>query len=382
MPKSLDSFIAELPKAELHLHLEGSISPKTAVELAARHGITLTEAEVAARYATPTFLEFLESFKWVTSLLRAPADYALIASRLAEYLLSQNAVYAEVTLSIGVMLLRKQDPLANFAAMRAAVAQFEKPTAAHPLGLRINWIFDAVRHFGADAAMQVAKLAAQTPRDSVVAFGIGGDELGLPTSDLIPVYEFARAAGLAPLIHAGEIGGPEKIREAIEFLHVVRIGHGIAAMHDESLMDLLTARRIPLELCPTSNLRTGGSRSPAPSRKRFDRRNPRAPAKNVFQSWRPYHAFHRRSHHVRNFPPPRIPTRGSSGLYSRRPHTSRSIQFRTCLNPCIAKAALHFRPQKFRDPEHSNHAHQLAIIPSHESSCLGNAQDHRPRSSR
>ncbi len=257
LPIDINSLITEIPKAELHLHLEGSISPKTAVELAARHGVALTENEVADRYSTTGFLEFLESFKWVTSFLRTPADCALIANNLAEYLLSQNVVYAEVTLSIGVMLLRKQDPLANFQAIRDAVAKFEHPSPTQRHALRLNWIFDAVRHFGAPAAMEVAKLAAQTPRNSVVAFGIGGDELGLPTRDLIPVYDFARASGLAPLIHAGEVGGPEQIRDAIEYLNVVRVGHGIAAMHDESLMDLLTERRIPLELCPTSNLRTG-----------------------------------------------------------------------------------------------------------------------------
>ena len=91
----------------------------------------------------------------------------------------------------------------------------------------------------------------------MVAFGIGGDELGLPARELIPIYEAVRAANLVPLIHAGEIGGPGEMREAIEYLGVARIGHGIAAIRDEALMDLLTERRIVLEICPTSNLRTG-----------------------------------------------------------------------------------------------------------------------------
>lgn len=256
-PQNINSFIAALPKAELHVHLEGTIAPATAVKLAARHGVKISEADVAQRYAPGDFLKFLEAFKWVTSFLRAPEDYALIAEQFARDVMAQNVVYAEVTLSIGVMLLRKQDPLANFAAIRRAVAPFESAARPRGTGLKLNWIFDAVRQFGAAAALNVVDLAHQAIADRAIAFGIGGDELGLPTRELVPVYEAARAAGLAPLIHAGEISGPEMMREAIEMLGVPRIGHGIAAMNDDALMDLLTERRIALEICPTSNLRTG-----------------------------------------------------------------------------------------------------------------------------
>ena len=249
--RKLDTWIAELPKAELHLHLEGSIEPATAVELAARHGIRLTREEVAARYAYPDFTGFLEAFKWVTSFLRAPADYALIAERLPEQLLRQNVVYAEVTISVGVMLRRGQDVEANFAALR------EAGECARAKGLRIQWIFDAVRQFGPDAAMEVARLAAQMKSAGVVAFGMGGDELALPAMDFRGVYDYAAAQGLHRLVHAGEVGGPEAVREAVELLGAERIGHGIAAMRHERTMDFLAARQIPLEICPTSNLRTG-----------------------------------------------------------------------------------------------------------------------------
>src|ERR1700738_1549167 len=97
--------VASLSKAELHLHLEGSIQPSTVCALTARHGVTVTEQEVRHRYAYQTFSEFLETFKWVTSFLRDPQDYALITRDLAEHLLSQRVIYAEVTLSIGVMQL-------------------------------------------------------------------------------------------------------------------------------------------------------------------------------------------------------------------------------------------------------------------------------------
>jgi aminodeoxyfutalosine deaminase len=244
-------FLSGLPKAELHLHLEGTILPATVCSLTARHGVEATEDDVRRRYNYTDFLGFLNTFKWVTSFLRDPADYALIAHDLCEQLLAQRVRYAEVTLSVGVMLLRNQKPEANFAAILRAAEEFESR------GLTLRWIFDAVRQFGPDAAMRVVESANNCASPKIVAFGIGGDELSIATKDFLPVYEAASAAGLHRLIHAGEIGGPEKIREAVELLHIERVGHGIAAVHDPALMDLLAYRRIPLEICPVSNVRTG-----------------------------------------------------------------------------------------------------------------------------
>jgi len=250
-PSLLSNRIASLPKAELHLHLEGSIQPTTICALTARHGVIMTEDEVRQRYAYRDFPEFIEAFKWVTSCLREPQDYALIARDLAAHLLAQNVVYAEVTLSVGVMLLRKQRPEANFEALLGATAPFESR------GLRIRWVFDAARQFGAAAAMEVVESARRCASKTIVAFGIGGDELSVPTEAFQPVYERAAEIGLHRLMHAGEVGGPEKIREAIELLGAERIGHGIAAIHEPDLMDLLAERRIPLEVCPGSNMKTG-----------------------------------------------------------------------------------------------------------------------------
>jgi len=206
---------------------------------------------VRERYAYANFMEFIEAFKWVTSFLREPRDFALLAADLAEQLLEQNVVYAEVTLSVGIMLLRKQEPQANFEAILEATEPFEEK------GLRLNWIFDAVRQFGPEPAMQVVEAAKRCNSPQIVAFGIGGDELSIGSSEFRGVYLSAADCGLHRLIHAGEIGGPEKIREAVELLGVERVGHGIAAIHDIALMDLLADRRIALEICPTSNLRTG-----------------------------------------------------------------------------------------------------------------------------
>lgn len=251
LDSSLPPRFGALPKAELHVHLEGSIAPATVAALAARYGDAISEAGVASRYATRDFAAFIEAYKWVTSYLRVPADYALVARGLAEQLLAQNVVYAEVTLSVGVMILRRQDVEGNFRAIRDAASAFEAR------GLRMQWIFDAVRQFGAGPAMEVARCAVELRGEGVIAYGLGGDELAVPTAEFRPVYEFVGKHGLHRLAHAGEIGGPQSVREAVELLGVERIGHGIAAARDPLLMSLLAARSIPIEICPTSNLRTG-----------------------------------------------------------------------------------------------------------------------------
>src|SRR5713226_2159917 len=249
-PPLLSNRIASLPKAELHLHLEGSIQPATVCALTARHGVVMTEDEVRLRYAYRNFPEFIEAFKWGTSFLREPPDYALIARDLAAHLLTQRVVYTEVTLSIGVMLLRKQRPEANFEALLRATEPIERR------GLQFRWVFDAALQFGADAAMEVVESAKRCNSKAIVAFGIGGDEFSVPTKEFRPMYDRAGQIGLHKLMHAGEVGGPEKIREAIELLGAERIGHGIAAINDPGLMDLLAERKIPLEICPGSNMKT------------------------------------------------------------------------------------------------------------------------------
>jgi aminodeoxyfutalosine deaminase len=250
-PGLLSDAFHSLPKAELHVHLEGSLQAGTLVALAAKHGNALSEEEVRSRYAYRDFAEFIEAFKWVSSLLRDPEDYGLALRDLGEQLLAQNVVYAELTLSVGVMLLRQQPVEKNFAAILRAAESLRAG------GLCFNFVFDAVRQFGAEAAMKVVQAAERCGSESIVAFGIGGDELSVPAKEFRGVYDAAAEIGLHRLMHAGEISGPEQIREAIELLGVERIGHGIAAMHDPGLMELLAERRIPLEICPGSNIRTG-----------------------------------------------------------------------------------------------------------------------------
>jgi aminodeoxyfutalosine deaminase len=240
-----------LPKAELHLHLEGTMRPETAVELAARHGVEVKPEEAAARYRFSNFAGFIETFKWVTSFLREPEDYALITRNALADLVRQNVVYAEITISAGVMLRRMQNVEANFAAIReaAGIVVFNR--------LRTAWIFDVTRQFGPDAALEVARWAAKLEREGVVAFGMGGDELAFPAVNFRHAFDLAREGGLRIVCHAGEVGGPESVRDAVEILGAERIGHGIALMNDGALADSLATRHVVLENCIASNVATG-----------------------------------------------------------------------------------------------------------------------------
>ncbi len=250
-PTRSPTVVDALPKAELHLHLEGSIRPEAAVTLAARHGVTLTLEEVNRRYNYSNFNGFLETFKWVTSFLRTPDDYAHITRTLCEELLRQNVVYAEITISAGVMLRRMQNLEANLTAIRE-VAQ-SVPFSR----LRTAFILDATRQFGPEPAMEVARWASKLQPLGVVAFGMGGDELAYPTINFRASFDLARREGLRLVCHAGEVGGPESVTEAIDLLGAERIGHGIAVMRDPALAESLATRRVWLENCPTSNLCTG-----------------------------------------------------------------------------------------------------------------------------
>jgi len=243
--------LAALPKAEIHVHLEGSMSPATVSQLAARYGVQASEEEVASRYRYEDFLGFIEAFKWATSFLRTPDDYALIARGLAEQLLAQNVIYAEATISAGVMLWRKQDIEKNITAINQAALQYQSR------GLHLRWIPDVVRQFGPEDAIEVARRCAGLKSEGVVAFGMGGDELALPAADFLPAYHIARGAGLHLVCHAGEIGGPSSVIEAIDVLGAERIGHGIGVAKDPALIERLASAGVPLEVCPTSNLRTG-----------------------------------------------------------------------------------------------------------------------------
>ncbi|HLH33455.1 MAG TPA: adenosine deaminase [Alloacidobacterium sp.] len=251
----LQDFIRRLPKAEVHLHLEGTISPETLVELSHRHDSEpLTLAQARALYRYTDFHGFLMAFKTVTERLRTAEDYELIAYRMLEALAAQGIVHAEVYVAVGVVYFwghSEFEPL--FAGMERAREQAEKK-----FGITLYWIFDAVRHFGVEAASRVFRKAAEMRREhpSIIGIGIGGDERKGPAELFRDAYAEARDSGLRLTVHAGEAVGPESIWGALN-IGAERLGHALTAAHDPELIHLLAERQVPLEICITSNLRTG-----------------------------------------------------------------------------------------------------------------------------
>jgi aminodeoxyfutalosine deaminase len=270
---AIDDFIRSLPKAELHLHLEGTILPATLVELSKRHDAQpLTLRQAKAIYRFDDFTSFIESFKAVTRRLIDPEDYELAAWRMMEHLAEQGIVHAEVYISVGVIYMwRNFDPRCLepiFSALERA-----RERGARELGLSLYWIFDAVRHFTVEEADRVFRKAAELRAEfpSIIGIGLGGDERRTGSQAFHALYTQAARAGLRLTNHAGETTGPEAIWEALA-IGSERIGHALSAIQDPALLAALKTRAIPLELNPTSNVRTGVCSSFAahPLRQLFD----------------------------------------------------------------------------------------------------------------
>jgi adenosine deaminase/aminodeoxyfutalosine deaminase len=236
-------FLLEMPKAELHLHLEGSVEPETLQELDPSTPLE----ELRALYCYADFEDFLKAFGAVGKRLRTPEDYALVTRRLLERLAAENVRYAEITLAAGVVLWKGREFGPIFDAIRGA---------ADGSPVEVRWILDAVRQFSVEEARQVAEMAAERMDRGVVALGIGGSEERGPAERFTEVFAFAKSAGLRLVAHAGESTGPESVWAALK-LGAERIGHGIAAARDAELMGYLRERDIPLEICLTSNVVTG-----------------------------------------------------------------------------------------------------------------------------
>ena len=255
MDVSSGDFLRRLPKVELHLHLEGTVTPETLVELGERHPATRLSIEQArSLYRYVNFSDFLLAFKAITERLQTAADYELITYRMARSLAAQGVVHAEVYVSVGVVYYWRRiefEPL--FAGMERGRLQAERE-----FGITLLWIFDAVRHFGAEQAALVFRKAAEMRREhaSIIGIGIGGDERRTGAEPFRELYAEARDAGLRLTAHAGETVGPEGIWGALN-IGAERIGHGLSAQYDAELMEVLAERQMPIEICMTSNVRTG-----------------------------------------------------------------------------------------------------------------------------
>lgn len=239
----------------MHLHLEGTVTPETLVELSQKYdSAPLSVEQARGLYQYEDFTGFLMAFKAVTERLRAPEDYELIAWRMMQRLASQGVVHAEVYIAVGVVYYwRKIEIEPIFAAVERARIRAEQE-----IGLSVYWIFDAVRHFGIEEAARVFRKAAELRPNypSIVGIGIGGDERRGPAELFRDLYVQSRDAGLRLTAHAGESTGPESIWAALN-IGAERIGHGLSAIEDPELMAILAERQVPIEICISSNARTG-----------------------------------------------------------------------------------------------------------------------------
>jgi len=248
------TFVAGLPKVELHVHLVGAASVQTVLELARRHpdaGVPTDEGQLRAFYRFSDFSHFIEVYIAVNSLVRTADDIEDLVVGVAADLAGQAVRYAELTVTPDSQLLMGVPPDGVAHALTAA-----RSRAAAECGVRLGWVFDIPGELGLPSGERTIEWVERFAPDGTVGFGLGGPEAGVARPQFGHVFARARALGLASVPHAGETTGPQAIWDALQHLGAQRIGHGIRAVDDAELVQHLVRHRIPLEVCPTSNLRT------------------------------------------------------------------------------------------------------------------------------
>lgn len=255
MSSRLEDLIRMLPKTELHLHLEGSVTPALLGELAREQSSLLSKltSEELERevYDFDDFYSFLESYRTVCAHLIDPESYLRVFRDLEAYLVRDNIRYAELIYTPSIPWKFGHDGEEVLKVLVEEGARFERES-----GVPIRWILDSVRQFGVESAEKTAELARKYNDRGVVAVGLGGDEKSLPAADFAEVFGWARAHGLFVHIHAGEIGPPDEVWQALQVLGANRIGHGVQAARDPALMEYLREHAVGLDVCLTSNVRT------------------------------------------------------------------------------------------------------------------------------
>jgi adenosine deaminase len=242
-----------LPKAELHVHLEGTATPDLVRRIAERNGLEVPEGVFAApdRFAWRDFLDFLNTYNMVCSIIRTGEDYRDITY---EYLAScarDGAIYVELTASIDHSRIAGIGDAEHWEGIAAGIDD-----ARRDHGIEARILSVAVRNYGVERAVEIAELTAARPHPYVVGFSLAGDEAGYPPEPFVEAYRVVEKAGLGCTVHAGEWAGAASVRGALE-LPVTRISHGVRAIEDPALVEELARRRITLEVCPTSNVVLG-----------------------------------------------------------------------------------------------------------------------------
>jgi adenosine deaminase len=251
----LTEFIAGLPKAELHVHHVGSASPRIVAELAARHAgsspVPTDPERLAEYFVFSDFAHFIEVYLSVVDLVRDAEDVWTLTYEIARELAAQQVRYAELTLTPYSSIVRGIPAEAYCEAVEDAR---RRARADH--GVELRWCFDIPGEAGIPSADLTLEVALKQRPDGLVSFGLGGPEIGVARGQFAPHFRAAIAEGLHSVPHAGESTGPETVWDALNHLDAERIGHGIAAARDPQLLEYLRERQIPLEVCPTSNVRT------------------------------------------------------------------------------------------------------------------------------
>lgn len=249
-----------LPKVDLHRHLEGAIRPKTVLELAVEQGVSLPAYELddlrrylQVRDDPPDFHNFLGKFQLIRELWRSLDAIERAAAEAVEDAGKDNVKYLELRFSPRHFARKNHFAIEDVCDR---VINGARRAAARD-GMTVNFIVTLGRDFGIDANRESAEYAVAGAGRHIVGLDIAGDEVNHSAIPFLPFFERAKDAGLGITIHAGEAGGPENVREAIEVFHADRIGHGIAAARDPSVMDLALERGVAFEVCLTSNLHTG-----------------------------------------------------------------------------------------------------------------------------
>ena len=240
-------------KAELHVHLEGTAPPDLVRRIAERNGLPLPEQMLGddGRFRYTDFLDFLRTYDLAASVIRTGQDYRDITY---EYLCGcarGGAIYVELTASPDHAALVGLSDSEHLGGIAQGIDDARRDT-----GIEGRILISAVRNFGVERALRVARHAAERPHPYVVGFSMAGDEAGFPAGDFAEVYAIVAGAGLGCTIHAGEWAGADSVRAALS-LPVTRISHGVRAIEDPSVVAELAARGIVLECCPTSNVVLG-----------------------------------------------------------------------------------------------------------------------------
>jgi adenosine deaminase len=241
-----------IPKAELHVHLEGTAPPELIGRIAQRNGLAVPEGLLGddERFTFTDFLDFLAAYDRAASVIRTGEDYRDITYEYLRACAQEGAIYVELTCSPDHAALVGLTDTEHIDGIARGIDD------AREHGIEGRILVSAVRNFGVEQALRVARYAADLPHPYVVGFSMAGDEKNFPASQFAEAYAIASEAGLGCTMHAGEWAGPESVRAALE-LPVTRISHGVRAIEDPALVDELAERGIVLECCPTSNVVLG-----------------------------------------------------------------------------------------------------------------------------